>query len=243
MSIKITVLGNFSGRNAGDNAILGNLVRDITREIPEAEFLVPTLSKNAVRNICRGFNVRPMGLMPWHGALKIFGLATLRAMLRTDCVLITDNILFDKKLFNPVFNYLSTIALLAPLSRRRGIPVILYNASVGPVTTVAGANALRRVLKDSPIAVLRDRASIDLIARIVDPPPRMILAADCALGTEVPAMDTLTALARQLGVTNDGRARLGLNVNVYVDAWKVAGRSVDSSSFVTQIASVFDTLT
>src|SRR6478736_9587973 len=111
---RITVLGNFSGRNAGDNAILGNLVRDISAVLPEAQFIVPTLSTAAVRRICQGFNVKPLGLMPWHGAMKILGLATLRAMVQTDCVLITDNILFDKSFFNPLFNYLSTIALFAP---------------------------------------------------------------------------------------------------------------------------------
>jgi polysaccharide pyruvyl transferase WcaK-like protein len=237
---RITVLGNFSGRNAGDNAILGNLVRDISAVLPEAQFIVPTLSTAAVRRICQGFNVKPLGLMPWHGAMKILGLATLRAMVQTDCVLITDNILFDKSFFNPLFNYLSTIALFAPLTQRRRIPIVLYNASVGPIATARGAAALNRVLKGSPFGILRDRASVDLITRKVPSLSPLILAADCALNTVPAPSVVLDAIEQRLGIVSDGRPRIALNVNSYVDAWKTDGGSISRSSFISEIAASFD---
>lgn len=240
--MRITVLGNFSGRNAGDNAILGNLVRDVAAVLPQARFIVPTLNVAAVRRICKGYDVRPLGLMPWNGALKIFGLGTLRAMVNTDCVLVTDNILFDKSFFNPLFNYLSTIALFAPLAQRRGIPIILYNASVGPVTTPRGVRALERVLKGSPFAILRDRASMELISKKVASPPELVLAADCALNTTPLASDKVRALADSLGIVADQRPRLALNVNSYVDAWKTDGGSMSNASFVSTIAACFDEL-
>ena len=239
---RITVLGNFSGRNAGDNAILGNLVRDIAAAMPHVRFIVPTLNPAAVQWICRGYDVKPLGLMPWNGAMKILGLGTLRAMLQTDCVLVTDNILFDKSFFNPLFNYLSTIALFAPLARRRGIPIVLYNASVGPIATARGAKALQRVLQGSPLALLRDRASVDLITRKVHSRPELIVAADCALNTVPPPAAKIRALAERLGIVADGRPKLALNVNSYLDAWKTKGDSVAPSSFVTELAATFDEL-
>lgn len=240
--MRITLLGNFSGRNAGDNAILGNLVRDVAAVLPQARFIVPTLNPAAVRRICRGHDVKPLGLMPWHGAMKILGLGTLRAMVQTDCVLVTDNILFDKSFFNPLFNYLSTIALFAPLAQRRRIPIVLYNASVGPITTPVGAKALQRVLRDSPLAILRDRASVELITKQVPSRPELILAADCALNTVPPPPEQIRALAAQLGIAEDGRPKLALNVNSYVDAWKTDGGSMARGSFVTEIAAAFDEL-
>lgn len=240
--MRITLLGNFSGRNAGDNAILGNAVRDLAAALPAAEFLVPTLSPSAVRRICRGFNVRPLGLMPWNGAVKIMGLGTLRAMIDTDCVLVTDNILFDKSFFNPLFNYLSTIAWFAPLTQRRGIPIILYNASVGPVATARGARALQRVLRGSPVAILRDGASIELIADKIPGHPELVLAADCALNTEPAAPQQVRELATALGIVKDARPKLALNVNSYVDAWKSGGGSMTTASFVTEIAACFSEL-
>jgi polysaccharide pyruvyl transferase WcaK-like protein len=240
--MRITVLGNFSGRNAGDNAILGNLVRDIAAVMPDVEFIVPTLSTAAVRRICRGFNVRPLGLMPWNAAVKIFGLATLRAMVQTDCVLITDNILFDKSFFNPLFNYLSTISLFAPLTQRRGIPIVLYNASVGPIVSERGAKALQRVLQGSSLAILRDRASVELLKRKLTATPELVLAADCALNTEPAAARSVDLLAASLGLVTDGRPRLALNVNTYVDAWKSDGGSMKQPAFVAEIAASFSEL-
>jgi hypothetical protein len=122
---RVTVLGNFSGRNAGDNAILGNLLADLSSAYPDLVFLVPTLNPAFVRRCFGHHRVRALGLMPWNGSLKIFGFPALRAMLWTDAVLITDNILFDHRFFNPAFNYLSTISLLAPLCRRRNIPIVV----------------------------------------------------------------------------------------------------------------------
>lgn len=240
--MRITVLGNFSGRNAGDNAILGNLVRDVAAVMPDTRFLVPTLNPASVARVCRGYNVQAMGLMPWHGALKILGLSTLRAMTQTDCILITDNILFDKAFFNPAFNYLSTIALFAKWSQRKRIPIILYNASVGPITTPHGANALRRVLRDSPLAILRDAVSRDLVRRLVNPAPEMTLAADCALNTELPPPDEVASLGRRLGIRLESGHRVGLNVNVYVDAWKVGGSTRSRADFIAPIAAAFDTV-
>ena len=182
---RVTLLGNFSGRNAGDNAILGNLIADLSAVYPDLQFLVPTLNAGFVRRSFGGPNVRALGLMPWNGALKIFGLPTAYAMLRTDLVLITDNLLFDRKFFNPAFNYLSTISLLAPLCRRRGIPVLLYNASVGPIETPRGAAALRRVLRASELAIVRDERSKELLTELTPlEASRVHVGADCALNTE-----------------------------------------------------------
>ena len=117
--MRVTVLGNFSGRNAGDNAILGNLLRDLTRAYPDLEFLIPTLNARYVREAFSGYRIKAMGLMPWNLSIKIFGLPTVRAMLSADAVLITDNLLFDHRYFNPLFNYLCTISLLCPWCRRK----------------------------------------------------------------------------------------------------------------------------
>ena len=153
----IAVLGNFSGRNAGDAAILGNLLNDVAAVYPDARFLIPTLNTGFVNRHFGHYNIQALGLMPWNGAIKIFGLSTLQAMLQADLVLVTDNILFDRKLFNPLFNYLSTIALIATACKRRGMPIVLYNASLGPITTPLGIKALQRVLDASPLLILRDR--------------------------------------------------------------------------------------
>ncbi len=107
---RITVLGNFSGRNAGDAAILGGLLKDVTETFPhrEFQFLVPTINTRFLRDSYQGYPVRAVSLLPTNLSLKILGLPVIRSALGADLVLVTDAILFDRKLYNPLFNYLHT---------------------------------------------------------------------------------------------------------------------------------------
>ena len=73
--------------------------RRLTYEIPTIK---PRFIKETYPNI-----TRPISLMPWHGTVKMLGLPTLRSILRTDFSLIFDAILFDRSLYNPLFNFLS----------------------------------------------------------------------------------------------------------------------------------------
>src|SRR5687768_11962355 len=88
-TFRITVLGNFSGRNAGDAAILGALINDVSRLYPHAEFIVPTTSPSFVRKNYPDRSVKPISLLPWTLNLKIFGLSALRAVLGCDLLLVT----------------------------------------------------------------------------------------------------------------------------------------------------------
>ena len=238
---RITVLGNFSGRNAGDNAILGNLLDDISSSHPDVEFIVPTLNPRFVRTAFGQHRVRALGLMPWNGALKIFGLPTVRAMLSADLVLVTDNILFDRSFFNPAFNYLSTISLIAPLCKRRNIPVVLYNASLGPINTERGRRALQRVLDAGPVGILRDTSSPQLVRDLGLRGPEFVAGADCALNTRPPADDRIESLMAQLFQRPRRRPVIGLNVNAYIDSWQ--GRTGDTSRFTSIVAEAVNQIT
>ena len=66
-------------------------------------------------------------MLPWHGSVKMLGLPTLRSILRTDMSLVFDAILFDRSLYNPLFNYLWTVSRLLPLPKRRDNSTGFYN--------------------------------------------------------------------------------------------------------------------
>ncbi|VAW39910.1 hypothetical protein MNBD_DELTA03-1743, partial [hydrothermal vent metagenome] len=159
----ITVLGNNSGRNAGDNAILGNLLEDFSQVRQDLHFRVPTLNAAFVRENFGRYNVEALGQMPWNLAVKNFGLPLYRAMTNTDMILITDNILFDRQLNNPLVNYLRAISLFAPFSRKKAIPIVFYNASIGPIDTPPGKRALQKVMDASRLVIARDENTRDLI--------------------------------------------------------------------------------
>lgn len=239
---KIAVLGNFSGRNAGDAAILGNLLDDIAAAHPDALFLVPTLNTRFINHHFGHHKIKALGLMPWNSALKIFGLSTFRAMLQADLVLVTDNILFDRKLLNPLFNYLSTISLIAPACQRRGIPIALYNASLGPISTPLGKRALQRVLDASPMLILRDEQSKQLLDQQKLNYQDAYINADCAINTTPPPRERMDEIVAKEGLFKNPKGTLGFNINAYIDNWSKNSKTFGRERFLQAIGSTLDQL-
>lgn len=238
---RVCVLGNFSGRNAGDNAILGCLMHDVAVLYPDVRFVVPTFNPGFVRRHYAQYDVEPVSLKPWALSLKIFGLPIFRAVLSADLVLVTDNILFDMKLYNPLFNYLSTLSLVLPLAKRRSIPVVLYNMSLGPVKTPAGKRMFERVIKSCDQIILRDEQSRELLNRLGLPYPRLTQAADCAVNARPVGSDRLRAIMDETGAFHNPKGTIGFNINAYLDAYLRGDRSdQDRQLFSEVIAKAVD---
>lgn len=220
---QITVLGNNSGRNAGDAAILGNLLRDVSGEFSDILFKVPTTHPGFIRDNFGEFNVKPVPLLPWYGALKNFGLPLAVAMLNTDLILICDNILFDRKFYNPLFNNLASISLVAPFCKRRNIPIVMYNCSIGPIDFPYGKKALQKVLDASDLVITRDRQTGELLDQLELRYPELIQHADCALNTEPTAGAQLQRIIETEGLFQNPNGTIGFNVNAYIDNWSMTG--------------------
>jgi len=220
---QITVLGNNSGRNAGDAAILGNLLRDVSDEFSDILFKVPTTHPRFIRDNFGEFNVKPVPLLPWYGALKNFGLPLAVAMLNTDLILICDNILFDRKFYNPLFNNLASISLVAPFCKRRNIPIVMYNCSIGPIDFPYGKKALQKVLDASDLVITRDRQTGELLDQLELRYPELIQHADCALNTEPTAGAQLQRIIETEGLFQNPNGTIGFNVNAYIDNWSMTG--------------------
>ncbi len=215
----INVLGNNSGRNAGDAAILGGLLADITDLYDHVSFTVPTINSQFVRKAFADYPVTPIPLMPWNMSLKILGVPTWTSVMRSDLVLVTDAILFDRKLYNPLFNYLWTLSMVLPRAKSKGIPVVLYNTSLGPIRTDAGRNALKRILDSADLLILRDRESQELLQDQNLSHDHIVQGADCALNA-VPANDRVfEQICAAEGLFQRDRPVIGFNINNYVDAF------------------------
>lgn len=240
---RILVIGNYSGRNAGDAAILDGLLRDVTDTFPDQplEFQVPTIRPRFIRETYAAHPVRPVGLLPWNLSLKILGLPIVRASLRADLVLVTDAVLFDLRLRNPLFNYLHTLSWVLPMAARRGVPVVIFNATLGMVSTDGGRRCLTRVLASSRRIIVRDSASGELARTLAPEREPPLQGADSALSVVPASAATVDRVAREHGVLQSGRPVLGFNVNAYLDAY-LGSENLDLSTaaFQQTIASVLD---
>lgn len=237
----ITVLGNNSGRNVGDNAILGNLLDDFALERNDILFQIPTLNTRFIKTHFGHHRIRPMGMMPWNLALKNFGWPLYRAMTKTELVLITDNILFDRKFHNPLVNNLKSIALFSSICRKKGIPIVFYNASIGPIDRQVGKEALQKVLNASPLVITRDVNTKKLIEDLRLRHPDIVVHADCALNTQLPSESRLQEIIEKEDLFKGPNGTIGLNVNAYIDDWSQTG-TLNREEFCKIIAGTADKL-
>lgn len=237
----ITVLGNNSGRNAGDNAILGNLLDDFALERRDIHFKIPTLNPSFIKKHFGHHQIEPMGMLPWNLALKNFGLPLYKAMTNTEMVLVTDNILFDRKFHNPFVNNLKSIALFSAACAKRNIPIVLYNASVGPIDHEYGRKALQKVLDVSPLVITRDGNTKELIENLGLRSPEIIVHADCALNTQIPTKQRLDEISAKEDLFKGPNGTIGINVNAYIDNWSQTG-TFSKEHFYKIIAGTADAL-
>jgi polysaccharide pyruvyl transferase WcaK-like protein len=236
----ITLLGSSSGRNAGDAALVAAIMDNVDRALGRRiRYEIPTPCPAYIRDHYPN-NARPIGMMPWQASIKMLGLPTLRSILRTDLTLIFDAILFDRSLFNPLFNFLSTLYLLLPFARRFGKRMACYDVGVGPIHTPAGRRMLRRVLGCMDFITVRDEEALALLRENGIEHPRARLAADAALNAPVPDDARLDDIFRRAGLT-PGQPVLGININRYLDTWASPGRrSMGPEAFLQTFASALN---
>ncbi len=240
---KICVLGNFSGRNAGDAAILGCLLKDVSERYENALFEIPTINTNFVRNSYSEYNIKPISLLPWNLSAKILGVPVFRSTLNADLVLSTDAILFDRRLYNPLFNYLWTLSIVLPMVKKRGIPFALYNSSLGPIKTNSGAACLKRVVSSADLVILRDKVSLELMKKLDFTHPNVIEGADCALNSEPVDDQEFERIKEKEGLFESGRPTIGININSYVDKYvSQSGQSFGRDNLTTLYARTVDRL-
>ncbi|MDF3129773.1 polysaccharide pyruvyl transferase family protein [Kiritimatiellaeota bacterium B1221] len=219
----ITLLGSASGRNAGDAALIAAIMDGVDEACGRRlRYEIPTIRADYIRDEYPNNSV-PVGMMPWHGALRMLGIPTLRSILRTDAILIFDACLFDRSLFNPLFNFLSSFYLMLPLAKKRGVPIIGFNVGVGPVHTKSGKKMLKKVVDMMDFITVRDQDSLDLLREVGVENTRVQLAADAALNAPSGDEAEATGIYEKAGI-DIHEAKLGINVNRYLDTWASADR-------------------
>lgn len=229
---QITLLGSSSGRNAGDAALIGAIMARVDRRLGrKLEYEIPTIRPEY---ICRHYpnHTRPVGMMPWHGSVKMLGLPTYRSVMRTDLTLIFDAILFDRALYNPLFNFMSSLYLMLPHAQRSGRRIAAYNVGAGPIRTAAGRRMLRTLGNLMEFITVRDRESLEILQEAGVDNPRIFLGADAALQAPSPPEATVSDLLKAYQI-DPGSELLGININQYLDTWAAkSGPSMGKQRFL-----------
>ncbi len=241
-NVKITLLGSNSGRNAGDAAILAAIMGVLHKEFDgKVEFEVPTTNPSFVTdNYGQHFNVKPINIMPWTGSIRLLGIPTLLSIKRTDLTFITDGIIFDINLFNPLFNFLITLVGLVPWLRFWKKKLICYSVGIGPLNSKAGQMFARYVGNSSDLIMVRDEDSRALFEKI-GITKEIHLTADAVFANWSASPERIDELLIENSIdsaASDGNL-LGVNITRYIDRWLQSHEKVSAKDkFLPELADV-----
>lgn len=239
----ITLLGSSSGRNAGDAALMSGIMDPVDEACARRlRYEIPTIRPRFVKNTYQN-HVVPVGMLPWNMSIKMLGVPTYQSIMRTDLSLVFDAILFDRALFNPLFNFMSTLSLLLPKAKAKGKKLAFYNVGTGPVNTRLGKKMLRELADMMDFVTVRDQASHDILMDIGVSNPRVVIAADAALGVKPATAERVDEIIRQIGLEGQGEI-LAININAYLDTWadsqKKSGKSMGKEAFLATYAAALN---
>jgi polysaccharide pyruvyl transferase WcaK-like protein len=215
---RITLLGNNSGRNLGDMAIMSSIMESLSKRMPNAEFYVPTIKPEWVRkHYGDRYNVKAVNVMPWTLSLRLLGLPTLICLAKSDVALICDGIIFGKKLFNPAFNYLITLVFLVPLARLLGCKMVCYSTGIGPFQSAISRLFAKWTVQGCDLVMMRERDSEKLTKDIGVTKP-VELTGDAAFINPVSDDKVAVSIMRELGLDPE-KPTMAINATAYLDTW------------------------
>ena len=239
----VCLLGSAAGRNAGDAALISGIMEAIDLRLKRRLlYRVPTLFPRFVEQTYRHNRVEAINVMPWTGSLKLLGWPTYRAVTGSDLSLVFDAVLFDRSLFNPRFNFLSSLYFLLPAAKKAGRRVGLYNCGVGPITTDLGAKMLKKVCDSCDFITVREEGSAEVLRRIGVPESRFLVTADAALNAPGISDGEIDSIYRTIGL-NPTQEILAININKYLNTWsEQSGVKLDVGGFLDLIATAINQL-
>jgi polysaccharide pyruvyl transferase WcaK-like protein len=233
---RITLLGSNTGRNVGDAAILASILEGLSQELPDAEFYVPSHKPSFTdENYGNHYRVKGVSIQPWTGSIRFFGLTTYSCLIKSDIALICDGIIFGRKLFNPFFNWLITLAFVIPWAKLVGCKVVCFSCGIGPFPSAISRTLARFVINNCDLVIMRENDSKQLAEEIGVTQP-IHVTGDAAFINLVSGDDRAATILNAEQVPSD-KPLLGININSYTDSWLNADhKGTASRPFVEIIA-------
>ncbi len=238
---KIVLLGNNSGNNLGDAAIMSGIMDVVSKELPDAEYFIPSIKPSFINdNYSETYKVKGINVMPWTGSIRLFGIPTFYHMAKSDIAMICDGIIFGKKFFNPAFNFLITLLFLVPWAKITNCKLVCYSCGIGPFPVPFSKWAAKVVMNASDLVILRENDSKDLAIELGVTKP-ITVTGDAAFLNPVSSEKRAKDILKREGI-NANKPMLGINITKYIDSWlKGSERVADKNVFLETLSSSFIT--
>lgn len=236
----ITILGSSSGRNAGDAALLSGIMDCIDTACGKRMlYEIPTYRPSYIWYNYQN-KVRPISMLPWSATVGMLGLPTFNSIRRSKVTIIYDAMLFDRKLFNPLTNYMSSAWLYLKHLRASGSVVGFFNVGAGPVTTPWGKKMLKELAELADFITVREIDSYNLLKDMGIDEEKMLVTADNAIPVRSSCPEKMREIFTSLGMPF-GEEVLAININSYLNSWTGLGQqTLTADSFITTYAAALN---
>lgn len=171
MNAAVLIVGAYGPFNAGDELILHSIVRSLRSSGYRA---VPLVADPQAAEAMHGTGCMALSLLDRKPA-DVHGMVGEVAAV----VLGGGEMLQEARLGNPFRGLLRRSLKAARLSRRLGVPFLLWSVGIEDLKTTLGRAQARRVIQATSVTVVRDRSSLDR-ARSLAPSATIALSADAA---------------------------------------------------------------
>ena len=179
-------------------------------------------------------------MLPWSGTVGMLGIPTFNSIRRSKVTIIYDAMLFDRKLFNPLTNYMSSAWLYLKHLRAKGSVVGFYNVGAGPVTTEWGKKMLKELAELTDFITVREIDSYNLLKDMGIDEDKMLITADNAIPVTATKSEDVRAIFQSIGMPFGGEI-LAININSYLNSWAGLGqKTLTSASFITTYAAALN---
>ncbi len=130
---KYTVIGSFSGYNAGDTAILEAILSDINKYDPTAIVVLPGASNTVIKRIKRfGINVIVTSTSIKDAALRFFSKETIQHLKSSNAVFLTAGVIFGRKFLDFRYSFMSSFIPAFKIAKKSNpfLKLIVYHGGV-----------------------------------------------------------------------------------------------------------------
>lgn len=233
----VTLLGNNSGRNLGDGAILSSILESLTKNLKDVSFYAPAVFHQWMqKNYENKYNLKAVDVMPWTGSIRLLGIPTIKCFLKSDVALICDGIIFGKKLLNPAFNYLITLFFLAPIAKICKCKLVCFNCGIGPFPSKLSKMMAKFLLNNCDLIMFRENDSREL-AKEIGVEKEILLTGDSAFINPVSSDDVAIKILKEKFNIDKETPLFGVNVTSYMDSWLKKDEKIkDKNEFLLMIS-------
>jgi polysaccharide pyruvyl transferase WcaK-like protein len=170
----------------------------------------------------------------------MLGVPTWSSIRRSKLTIIYDAMLFDRKLWNPLTNYMSTAWAYLKHMRRNGSLVGFYNVGAGPVTTDWGKRMLHELAELADFITVREVDSYNLLRDMGVNEDKMLITADNAIPVRASSPEVVRSIFQELGMPL-GEEVLAININSYLNSWAGLGqKTLTADSFIAAYAAALN---